>query len=109
MRTSILLVLSLAYSSAVFAGEPTIISCKFDKLPTMIMIIRGGMGANNNTLQIGDHQPVELSMGSGLMMASFGMQEFVFSLRLPASVSISNAGSGGASMTYDGQCTSTLR
>lgn len=91
------------------ATEPVIVSCKFEKLPLMILTYRGGMGADDNTLQVGSNPPVQLSVGSGLSSASFNAQEFVFSLRLPASVSITNSGSGGTSNTYSGECISTLQ
>lgn len=64
-------------------------SCNFEHLPPMLMMIRGGMGANDNSLQIGQRPPVPLSVGSSLMLAEVGIQEFAFSLRLPSSVSIS--------------------
>lgn len=54
-----------------FASEPTIINCQFDGHPPMIMSIRGGQGANDNTLQIGDAKPVELTIGSGMTSAEF--------------------------------------
>ena len=91
-----------------FATEPVIVSCKFEKLPLMILTYRGGMGADDNTLQIGSNPPVQLSVGSGFSTASFNAQEFVFSLRLPASVSVTNSGSGGTSVSYFGECASTL-
>ncbi|MBY5472932.1 hypothetical protein HFO86_22275 [Rhizobium leguminosarum] len=40
------------------AAEPVIVTCKFEKLPQMILIFRGGMGASDNTLQIGQTKPV---------------------------------------------------
>ncbi len=89
------------------ADEPTIISCKFEKLPPMILIIRGGMGAEDNTLQVGQSSPVQLHVGSSLMTADYHAQEFVFSLRLPASVTVSALGNN--SITYDGECISSLQ
>ncbi len=50
---------------------------------------------------------IALAVGSGMMTASTGSQEFVFSRRLPASVSIVNQGSGGTSVTYFGACNSS--
>jgi hypothetical protein len=82
------------------------IACKFDRLPVMLMIIRGGMGAKDNTLQIGSSPPVPLSVGSSLMLASSGAQEFTFSLRLPATVTVSAAGND--QQTFDGECVSGL-
>lgn len=86
--------------------EPVVVSCKFDKLPLMILTFRDGMGAKNNTLQIGQNKPVPLSVGSSLMMAELHGQEFAFSLRLPASVSVTSQGSN--TVTYHGDCVSTL-
>jgi hypothetical protein len=46
------------------------------------------MGADDNTLQVGQTKHVPLNVGSSLMTAQYGAQEFVFSLRLPANVSV---------------------
>jgi hypothetical protein len=89
------------------AGEPTVISCQFEHLPPMLMIVRGGMGANDNSLQIGQRPPIPLSIGSSLMLAEVGIQEFTFSLRLPASVSISAPRND--TLTYYGECISSLQ
>ena len=42
--------------------KPTVVACTFEKLPLTIMIFRGGMGASNNTLQVGQTPPVQLSV-----------------------------------------------
>lgn len=89
------------------AEEPKVIACIFEKQPLMIMIVRGGMGATDNTLQIGQAPPVSLEIGSSLSIATRGTQEFVFSLRPPASVTVNGAGS--SSMTYGGECISTVQ
>ena len=89
------------------AKEPTMIACNFEKLPLMIMIIRGGMGASDNTLQVGQTQPVQLDMGSSMMIATYHSQEYSFSLREPVSVTVSRAGSD--SRTFSGKCISTLQ
>jgi hypothetical protein len=89
------------------AAEPVIVACKFEKLPQMILIFRGGMGAADNTLQIGQTKPVPMSVGSSLMLAEVGAQSFTFSLRLPASVSVSAPGQD--TKTYDGDCISSLQ
>jgi hypothetical protein len=94
--------------SAAVGAEPTFFSCNFEKLPTMLMAIRGGVGASNNTHQVGNGPPVELSMSSNIMIAEYGAQEFVFALRLPASVKVSNAGFERSTMTNYGECFSTL-
>ncbi|RWA98303.1 hypothetical protein [Mesorhizobium sp.] len=94
-------------TSIAIASEPTIVSCQFEKMPPMILIFRGGMGANDNTLQVGQTKPVPLSVGSSLMTAEYGAQEFVFSLRLPANVSVSAPGQD--TQTFYGECVSTLQ
>ena len=72
-----------ATTIVVAASEPTVVSCRFEKMPPMILTFRGGVGAKDNTLQIGETKPVALSVGSNLTTAKYGAQEFVFSLRLP--------------------------
>lgn len=89
------------------AKEPTVIACNFEKLPLMILTIRGGMGATDNTLQVGQTPPVQLDMGSSLMIAGYGAQTYTFSLRLPASVTVRAAGPDF--QTYNGECISTLQ
>jgi len=87
--------------------EPTVVACTFEKLPLMIMTIRGGMGASDNTLQVGQTQPVPLEIGSGMSTATHGKQDFIFSLRPPASVTVIRAGSDD--QTFSGECISTLQ
>ena len=87
--------------------KPTIITCAFDKQPVMIMTIRGGMGASDNTLQIGQASPVPLEIGSGLLTATQDGRDFIFSLRAPASVTVIGAGSDD--QTFSGACKSSLR
>jgi len=108
LRNSIVSFLPCIAALPAYATEPVIVSCKFEKLPLMILTYRGGMGADDNTLQVGNNSPVQLSVGSGLSSASFNGQQLVFSLRLPASVSITSPGSSGTSVTYYGECASTL-
>lgn len=86
--------------------EPTVIACAFEKQPLMLIIVRGGMGASDNTLQVGQTPPVPLEIGSGLMTATHGAQDFIFSLRSPATVTVGGAGS---SRTFNGECISTLQ
>lgn len=100
------LVMVLMSPSAVAAREPTIVSCKFETLPLMLFIFRGGMGATNNTVQVGASNPVELSVGSTMMTASLGEQEYSFSLRPPFSVTVIDPGS--SRQTYYGECISSL-
>ncbi|CAN7549339.1 hypothetical protein [Pararhizobium sp. LjRoot238] len=90
---------------AIAADNLVPVACKFEKLPLMLLISRGGMGAKDNTIQIGNASPVPLSIGSGLMTARFQGQEFVFAVAMPASVSIH--GSGSDTLTYDGECISS--
>ncbi len=87
--------------------KPTIITCTFEKQPVMIMTIRGGMGASDNTLQIGQTSPVPLEIGSGLSTATQGGRDFIFSLRTPASVTVIHTGS--ADQTFRGECKSSLQ
>lgn len=87
--------------------EPVAVACKFEKLPLMIMTIRGGMGASDNTLQIGQTPSVPLEIGSGLSTATHDGRDFIFSLRPPASVTVNGAGSD--SRTLSGECISTLQ
>ena len=104
----ILLAFVLFYGPVLAATEePTVIACIFEKQPLMIMTIRGGMGASDNTVQIGQTPPVPLEIGSGLSTATHGTKDFIFSLRHPASVTVSGAGS--SSLTFSGECISTLQ
>lgn len=80
----------------------TPVACQFEHLPLMLMTIRDGMGGQNNTLQIGDNEPVPLFVGSSLMNAEFQGQGYVFSLRIPANVTVD-------SITYHGTCISSPR
>jgi hypothetical protein len=100
--------LVISSQTRALAEEPVVVVCNFQKLPVMILTFRDGMGGDKNTLQIGERPPVPLSVGSSLMTATNGAQEFVFSLRLPASVLITNQGSAGTTVTYGGECVSTL-
>ena len=106
VRLSAATILTLAANAN--AQEPTVVSCNFERLPLMMLTFRGGMGADDNTLQIGNDAPLSLSVGSSLMTANSGSQELVFSLRMPSSVTIINQGSGGTGMTYYGECVSSL-
>lgn len=99
-------ILMAVSGGAAYATDNVVpVACKFEKLPLMLMITRGGMGADDNTIQIGNASPVPLSIGSGLMTASFQGQEFVFAVAMPASVSIH--GSGSDTLTYYGECISS--
>ncbi len=108
LLTAALLTSSLFLRTAsASAAEPVIVTCKFEKLPQMILTFRGGMGASDNTLQIGQSKPVPMSVGSSLTSAEYGTQSFTFSLRLPANVSVSAPGQD--TLTYYGDCISTLQ
>jgi len=115
MRITAALILysALAFISPLSAHsateEPTVVACNFEKQPLMIMIIRGGMQASDNTLQVGQTPPVPLEIGSGLSTATHGKQDFIFSLRSPASVTVYPAGSDSHFQTYNGECISTLQ
>jgi hypothetical protein len=98
----------IASCSSAFANEQVVVACKFEKLPLMLLTFNGGMGSEENTLQIGERTPVLLSVGSSLMVATVDAQEFVFSLRMPASVTVSGPGSSD-NRTFDGECISSLR
>jgi hypothetical protein len=80
----------------------TVVICKFEKMPIMKLTFRGGMGADDNTLEIGKKEPVKLNVGSSVFSAQFGAQEFVFSLRLPSSVTVSAHSNN--TLTYFGEC-----
>ena len=92
---------------SIAAAEPTVVSCQFEKMPPMILTFRGGMGANDNTLQVGQTKPVPLAVGSSLMTAQYGAQEFVLSLRLPANISVNAPGQD--TQTFYGECISSLQ
>ena len=94
--------LAAAVSQA--APEPVVVACKFDRLPLMLLTFRNEA---DSTLQIGDGKPSRLHVGSSLMTAARGSQEFTFSLRLPASVTVSAPGNDP--QTYGGECASTLQ
>ena len=51
-------------------AEEVKLYCSFDSLPAITVFYRGGMGASDNTIQIGGNAPVPLSIGSGFMSAS---------------------------------------
>lgn len=51
-------------AAASMASEHTVISCKFEHLPPMLMIIRGGMGATDNSWQVGQTSPVPLNVSA---------------------------------------------
>lgn len=97
--------LSNGANTATASDNITPVACTFEHLPLMLLIFRTGMGGSDNTVQIGQHDPVPLSVGSSLMTATFQGQEFVFSLRMPANVSVS--GQGSDTLTYHGECISS--
>lgn len=88
-----------------FAND-VVVRCKFEKLPPMVLIYRDRENPRGNTLKIGAEPPVPLSVGSSLSTAEYGAQEMTFSLRLPASVTISAPGND--TKTYGGVCKSSL-
>jgi hypothetical protein len=86
--------------------EPVPIACHFDPLGLMLIVVRGGMGADDNTLQVGNAPPVPIAIGSNLMSASYQGQEFSISLRMPANVTDTGPGNSEP-RTFDGQCISS--
>ncbi|RWG22574.1 MAG: hypothetical protein EOQ55_03375 [Mesorhizobium sp.] len=107
MTISTMIMIGMTTMITIAAEELTIVSCNFERMPLMILTFRGGMGADDNTLQVGQTKPVPMSVGSNLMSAAYGAQEFTFSLRLPASVSVSVPGQH--TQTFYGECISSLQ
>ncbi|MCO8166820.1 hypothetical protein NJC40_03385 [Pseudomonas sp. 21LCFQ02] len=95
---------SLMMSSAP-ASAATVTACKFERLPLMLLVARGGMGASDNTLQVGDAKPVPLYIGSSLMNATIGAQSFIFSFRMPISVLV--GARDNDTQTFYGDCVSS--
>lgn len=91
------------------SGSPTeperIVACDFENMPLVLMRFRGGMGASDNTVQIGNASPLSLSVGSGLMSASDAPYDYTFSLHEPATVSVHHLGDSN-SRTFYGECIS---
>lgn len=102
---SALMLVAVAQSAPL--EEPVVVACKFEKLPLILLTFRDPSRAPNNAFQVGDGDPQILHMGSSLMTGEFHGQEFTFSLRLPASVTVSSQGAD--SITYDGECVSSLK
>jgi hypothetical protein len=100
--TLLCFMLSIFANTQTAQSAATVIVCKFEHMPTMKLTLRGGMGANDNTLKVGKAKPVKLNVGSSLMIASYGAQELVFSLRLPQSVTVSAPDND--TLTYFGEC-----
>lgn len=107
MMIGTMIMIGMMPTITIAADEPTIVSCNFEKMPPMILTFRGGMGADDNTLQVGQTKPVPMNVGSSLMSAAYGAQEFTFSLRLPANVSVSAPGQD--TRTFYGECISSLQ
>ncbi|MER8501562.1 MULTISPECIES: hypothetical protein [unclassified Mesorhizobium] len=70
MTISTMIMIGMTTMITIAAKELTIVSCNFEKVPPMILIFRGGMGADDNTLQVGQTKPVPMSVGSSLMSAA---------------------------------------
>lgn len=98
--------ISLLLASLLAPAEPTVVACKFERWPLMVFMFRGTSESGKSTLQIGEGKPVPISEGSNLVTATYRGQEFVFSLRTPATVTAK--GGGNDSITYNGECVSTL-
>lgn len=98
--------ISLLLASLLAHEEPTVVACKFERLPLMVFMFRGSSESGKSTLQIGEGKPVPVSEGSSLVTASYRGQDFIFSLRMPPSVTVK--GAGYDAITYNGECVSTL-
>lgn len=91
MKIIFFLVGILTCISTASIADESIVYCNFGGLPEMKLTIRGGMGASDNSLQIGNFEPVSLGVGSGLMSASFNDKSYTISWDYPASVTISES------------------
>lgn len=101
--------ISLMFVGALRADEPVVVACNFEYMQLMLFTFRGGMGADNNTLQVGQNPPVELSVGSSLMGATDDMgATYSFSLAPPANVTVVKRGASNGA-TYHGECVSSLQ
>lgn len=98
-----MLVTAIAAAALAGSSAPVIVRCKLDGMPPMVLTFREG---RNSTLRVGKAKPVPLLVGSSLSTATFGAQELTFSLRLPASVTVSAPGNDAK--TYGGACESNL-
>jgi len=72
VRAVAVIALLVIPSGVAVAVEPTVVSCRFERMPPMILTFRGGMGADDNTLQVGRTPPVPLRVGSNMMIAEYG-------------------------------------
>lgn len=88
-------------------AEETIVYCGFNTLPPMTMILRGGMGADDNTLQVGNNKLVPLSIGSSLSLAKIDGNEYIISWQYPASVTVAKLDGSNAKFTRSGECSSS--
>ncbi len=89
-------------------ADGTIVYCQFEGLPGMTMTLRGGMGASDNTLQIGSKDPVQLSIGSSLSSASMDGNSYTIAWQYPASVTVSGSDGSNSSFTRYGECSSDM-
>lgn len=107
MAVSWIAIALLASSSGTPPRITSVVACKFRSLPPMRLVFRGSSEDHASTVQIGREKPVPLAEGSGMSTAEYGLQELTFSLRLPASVTISAPGND--TLTYGGECHSVSR
>lgn len=98
-----LLPILLALASAQSVDKPVVVRCQFKGMPPMSLTFYGG---REGSLKVGKSKPVPLYVGSSLSTATYGAQELTFSLRLPASVTVS--ADGNDTKTYGGVCESSL-
>ncbi len=100
-----ILTLAILTSQQTHAQE-TKVYCSFETLPPMTLVLRGGMGANDNSLQVGNNEAVSLSIGSSLSLAKFDGNEYIISWQHPASVTIAKLDGSNAKFTRFGDCSS---
>lgn len=87
--------------AAALASDATVLRCKFEKMPAMVLTF-SGVGNSDSSLRIGARGPFPMVVGSTLSTATVGAPEFTFSLRYPMSVTVSAPGND--TITYGGDC-----
>lgn len=96
-----LLPILLLLASSQTSDKPVVVRCQFKDMPPMALTFHAG---SEGSLTVGKSKPVPLHVGSSLSTATYGAQELTFSLRLPASVTVSAPGND--TKTYGGRCIS---
>lgn len=89
--------------------EPTIVSCKFENLPLMQFIFRGTSADESSTVQIGEREPLFLSIGSSTMSAHDEKRgtNYRFFLGTPPNVDVRSLGASN-DVNFYGDCISSL-